>query len=65
MNDHALVAAARRLRSAHIVYTETHTALSGAAEAFRLAEHELAEAGREHRILLMSTDDAELIEAPQ
>lgn len=65
MNDPALVAAARRLRSAHIAYDEATAACQAAAEAYRLAEHELAEATREHRILLTSTDDADLIEAPQ
>ncbi|MEK9646031.1 MAG: hypothetical protein VW547_10860 [Alphaproteobacteria bacterium] len=58
MNDPALVAAARRLRTAHIAYDE-------ATAVWQAAAHELAEAGREHRILLMSTEEVDLIEAPQ
>jgi len=63
MNDPALVAAARRLRTAHIAYDEATAVWQAAVDQYRRAEH--AEAGREHRILLMSTDDADLIEAPQ
>lgn len=65
MNDPALVAAARRLRTAHIAHDEATAVWQAAVDQYRRAEHELAEAGREHRILLMSTDDADLIEAPR
>ncbi len=65
VNDHALVAAARRLRTAHIAYDEATAVWQAAVDQYRRAEHELAEAGREHRILLMSTEEVDLIEAPQ
>lgn len=55
MNDAALIAATRRLRTAHVAFEAAHTALHEASETYRLAEHE-------HRILLVSTDDADLIE---
>lgn len=65
MNDPALVTAARRLRTAHIAYEEAVRSVRDAVDQYRRAEHELAEAGREHRILLTSTEDADPIEAPQ
>ena len=65
MNDPALVAAARRLLTAHIAYGAAARSLHDAAEAYRLAERELNEAVCDHRILLTSTEDADLIEAPQ
>ena len=65
MNDAALIAATRRLRTAHVAFEAAHTALHEASETYRLAEHELTEAAREHRILLVSTEEADLIEAPQ